>query len=74
MVLADPKAGIDIILDMNLPFNEPAYRPQVQSWCMSLTCLAALVRSSRPSELEPQYARLGKLAVKVFFPLCPRLI
>jgi CLIP-associating protein 1/2 len=74
MVLADPKAGIDIILDMNLPFNEPAYRPPVQSWCMSLTCLAALVRSSRPSALEPQYARLGKLAVKVFSPLCPRLI
>jgi CLIP-associating protein 1/2 len=69
MVLADPKAGIDIILDMNLPFNEPEYRPPVQSWCMSLTCLAALVRSSRPSALEPLYARLGKLAIKVYFLL-----
>jgi CLIP-associating protein 1/2 len=31
---------------------------------MSLTCLAALVRASKIASLEPQFARLGQLAVK----------
>lgn len=64
LLIADPKVGIDVILDMNLPFNEPDYRPKTQSWCMSLSCLAAFVRASRASILESQYARLGTLAVK----------
>ena len=62
MQVADPKAGIDAILGITLPSGQPS-----QGWCMSLSCLAGLVRASRPLSLETQYARLGELAVKVGF-------
>jgi CLIP-associating protein 1/2 len=65
MQVADPKAGIDAILDVSLPTGNPSFRLPTQSWCMSLFCLAALVRASAPSFLETQLDRLGQLAVKV---------
>lgn len=65
LALADPATGIEAILNMMLPKDKPAARTPTQSWCMSLSCLAALVRGSRVPTLEPQFARLGQLAVKV---------
>jgi len=65
LMVADPKVGIAAILDLNLPAGNPTYRPATQSWSMSLQCLAALVGTSKPSALEPQYMRLGQLALKV---------
>jgi hypothetical protein len=65
MQVADPKAGIDAILNITLQDGNSSFRLPTQGWCMSLSCLAALVRASRPSSLEPQFACLGELAVKV---------
>lgn len=66
--VADPKTGIDALLNLALtPAGEPTFRAQPQSWCMTLTCLAALVRASKVSSLEPQFLRLGELAVKVCY-------
>lgn len=67
LALADPATGIEAVLNMMLPKDKPTARPPTQSWCMSLSCLAALVRGSKVSTLEPQFSRLGQLAVKV----CP---
>ena len=67
LMVADPKVGITAILDLNLPASNPIYRPATQSWCMSLQCLAALVGASKPPALEPQYMRLGQLALKVYY-------
>lgn len=69
MLVADPKTGIDAILDLNLPLDDPSFRVPTQSWCMSLECLAALVKASRLSNLEGQFARLGRFAVKVWLLL-----
>lgn len=73
MQVADPKAGIDAILGITLPSGQPSFKPSTQGWCMSLSCLAALVRASRPLPLETQYARLGELAVKVGFMIFSRV-
>ncbi|KAL7273511.1 suppressor of tub2 mutation [Rhizina undulata] len=64
MAVADPSHGIDAILNLMLPEGDPSYRPQTQSWCMGLTCLAALVRASKIGTLERQFEKLGQLAVK----------
>ncbi|KAH0612578.1 uncharacterized protein H6S33_008958 [Morchella sextelata] len=64
LALVDPYTGIEAILNMMLPKDAPGFRPPTQSWCMALTCLAALVRSSKASTLDPQMPRLGVLAVK----------
>lgn len=74
LALADPSTGIDAILNMMLPKDTTGFRPPTQSWCMSLTCLAALVRSSKVPTLEPQFTMLGQLAVKVCYcPVTPDL-
>lgn len=65
LALADPATGVEAVLNMMLPKDTSVSRTPTQSWCMSLSCLAALVRGSKTSTLEPQFARLGQLAVKV---------
>lgn len=65
LALADPATGVEAVLNMMLPKDTSLSRTPTQSWCMSLSCLAALVRASKVSTLEPQFARLGQLAVKV---------
>lgn len=69
MAIVDPTTGIEAILSVSLPQDKPGFRQATQSWCMSLTCLAALVRGSKIASLEPQFARLGQLAVKVCYNL-----
>ncbi|KAI5779218.1 clasp N terminal-domain-containing protein [Geopyxis carbonaria] len=64
MQIADPQAGIDAILDITIPKDNPRLKQSTPSWCMSLSCLAVLVRASKLSALETQLARLGQLAVK----------
>lgn len=65
LALADPATGVEAVLSMMLPKETSVSRTPTQSWCMSLSCLAALVRGSKVSTLEPQFTRLGQLAVKV---------
>lgn len=68
MAIVDPATGIEAILNISFPLDKPGFRQATQSWCMSLTCLAALVRASKASSLELQFTRLGQLAVKVYHP------
>lgn len=65
LLIAEPKAGIDAIVNLNLPLDNPSYKPSTQSLCTSLTFLADLVKTSRLPTLEPQLERLGELAIKV---------
>jgi CLIP-associating protein 1/2 len=63
VLLADPTAGIESLLKITLPGQMDLKTP---GWCMAISILAELVRTSRPSFLETQLDRLGKMAVKVY--------
>lgn len=64
--IADPTAGIEALLKITASKQAELQTP---GWCMILSILAELVRTSGASSLEAQLDPLGKLAVKVSLDL-----